>query len=122
MTTKEQGFAVATAGSADRVQVLREKIKTKQARAGVFGLGYVGLPLAVEFAHCGFPVTGIDLDTRKISEINSGRSYIADVPTKDVAELVSKKRLRASSDYSVLSELDTVNICVPTPLSKAKDP
>src|SRR5579885_2107797 len=122
MTTKVQTATETTAAPASAAEALRGKIKTCQARAGVFGLGYVGLPLAVEFARTGFPVTGIDLDTRKVSEINSGRSYIADVGTEEVQSLVQKKKLRATADYSALAELDTVNICVPTPLRKTKDP
>ena len=101
---------------------LLESIQSRQARVGVVGLGYVGLPLAVEFARSGFAVTGIDLDTRKIAAINDGRSYIPDVPSDDVAALVAAGRLKATTDFSVVSELDTINICVPTPLRKSKDP
>jgi UDP-N-acetyl-D-glucosamine dehydrogenase len=89
---------------------------------GVIGLGYVGLPLLVEFARAGFDATGIDLDGRKIEAINRGESYIADVPGDEVAAKVRSGRLRATTDFGVLRELDTVNICVPTPLRKTKDP
>jgi len=85
-------------------------------------MGYVGLPLAAEFARNGFRVTGIDLDPRKVAEISAGKSYIADVPTEEIAGLVRQSLLRASTDYALLAELDTVNICVPTPLRKTKDP
>jgi UDP-N-acetyl-D-glucosamine dehydrogenase len=101
---------------------LLDSIRTRRARAGVVGLGYVGLPLAVELARAGFVTTGIDLDARKVSAVNAGRSYIDDVPTADVAALHAQGRLRASTTFDVVAELDTINICVPTPLGKAKDP
>jgi UDP-N-acetyl-D-glucosamine dehydrogenase len=89
---------------------------------GVVGLGYVGLPLAVEFARGGLSTVGIDLDARKISAIERGQSYIPDVPSSDVAPLVSEGLLRATTDFAVVRDLDTINICVPTPLRKTKDP
>jgi UDP-N-acetyl-D-glucosamine dehydrogenase len=101
---------------------LLESIKSRRARTSVVGLGYVGLPLAVEFARAGFNTTGIDLDSKKVGTINSGRSYIGDVPSADVETLVGDGRLRASTDFDVLNDVDTVNICVPTPLRKTKDP
>ena len=101
---------------------LLEKITSRQARAGVVGLGYVGLPLAVELARAGLSTTGIDLDPRKVDEVMSGHSYIPDVPTADVAALRSSGRLSATTDFSAVAGLDTVNICVPTPLRKTKDP
>ncbi len=101
---------------------LREKIASRRARAGVVGLGYVGLPLAVEFARSGFRTTGIDLDDRKVAAIMEGRSYIPDVPTEDVAKLRQADRLDATTDFTAVAELDTINICVPTPLRKSKDP
>src|SRR5688500_14565176 len=101
---------------------LLAKIEHRQARAGVVGLGYVGLPLAVEFARAGLTVVGIDLDQRKVDEVNAGRSYIPDVRTSDVEALHQAGRLRATTDFSVVRELDTINICVPTPLRKTKDP
>lgn len=101
---------------------LDEKIKTKTLRAGIIGLGYVGLPLAVEFAKTGVEVIGIDVDTRKVTALNKGESYILDVPTREVEELVKAKKLSGTTDFSVISTLDTVNICVPTPLRKSKDP
>lgn len=103
-------------------QQLRRKIETRQAQVGVIGLGYVGLPLAVEFARSGFRVTGIDVDPEKIAQLHSGKSYIADVGSEEVAALVEQGRLRASSDYGLLAAMDTVDICVPTPLRKTKDP
>ena len=101
---------------------LLEKIQSRTARTGVVGLGYVGLPLAVELAKAGFRTTGIDLDARKIQAIAEGRSYIPDVPTSDVLELHRAGRLDATTDFAVVRELDTINICVPTPLRKTKDP
>lgn len=102
--------------------LLAEKIRNKTARVGVVGLGYVGLPLAVEYAEAGYHVTGIDLSAPKAERINGGESYIGDVPTETLAPLVKKGLLKATTDFSVIRELDTVNICVPTPLRKTKDP
>ncbi len=101
---------------------LLELIRSRRAKTGVIGLGYVGLPLAVEFGRAGFSATGIDLDARKVNAISEGRSYIDDVPTAHVAELKAANRLRATTSFDVLGELDTINICVPTPLRKTKDP
>jgi UDP-N-acetyl-D-glucosamine dehydrogenase len=85
-------------------------------------LGYVGCPLAVEFAKAGYSVTGIDVQESKVTTINSGRSHIQDVPGADVQSLVDSQRLQATTDFSVIRDLDTVSICVPTPLRKTKDP
>jgi len=101
---------------------LKRKIDRRDARIGVIGLGYVGLPLAVEFAQAGFEVTGIDVDPRKISALRAGKSYIEDVPTAAVAPLVRSKRLHAQGDYRGCGKLDALLICVPTPLRKTKDP
>ncbi len=103
-------------------EALRARIDARTARVGVVGLGYVGLPLAVEFARAGFVTTGIDVDARKVDAVNAGRSYIPDVAGSEVARLVACGRLRASGSFDVVSELDTVNLCVPTPLRKTKDP
>ena len=103
-------------------QELAEKIRTRRARCGVVGLGYVGLPLAVELAHVGLEVTGFDIDQSKISQLNAGTSYIQDVPTASVAPLVQSGKLRATTDFSAIAGMDTINICVPTPLGKTKDP
>src|SRR5918993_847735 len=103
-------------------QSLDEKIRSRGARTGVVGLGYVGLPLAVELAKAGFHATGIDLDARKVQAITDGVSYIPDVPTADVQSLHAQGRLDATTDFAVVAELDTINICVPTPLRKTKDP
>ena len=85
---------------------------------GVVGLGYVGLPLAVEFAKAGFSVIGIDLSQEKVKRVNAGDSYVGDVPRATLGPLVESGKLRATTDFSAVSELDTVNICVPTPLRK----
>ncbi len=103
-------------------KALEDKIRARGARVGVVGLGYVGLPLAVEFARAGFDVTGIDLDKRKVALLNAGQSYVKDVPGEAVAQLASAGRLRATADFGAVAGLDTVNICVPTPLRKTKDP
>ena len=105
-----------------KASALFDKIQARRARAGVIGLGYVGLPLAVELARAGFTTTGIDLDRRKVDEINAGHSYIPDVPTREVAVLRQRGQLGATTDFSAIARLDTLNICVPTPLRKTKDP
>jgi UDP-N-acetyl-D-glucosamine dehydrogenase len=101
---------------------LKQSIQNGQARLGIIGLGYVGLPLAVEFAKAGFRVTGIDIDVEKVKAIWAGVSYIQDVSSQTVAALVRADRLTASDDFGALRELDAVSICVPTPLRKTKDP
>ena len=101
---------------------LLERIRTTEARIGIIGLGYVGLPLAVEFAKAGFDVTGFDVDESKNAAINAGTSYIPDVPAAELAAVVHAGRLRATSDMSKLGDMDVVDICVPTPLRKTKDP
>jgi UDP-N-acetyl-D-glucosamine dehydrogenase len=105
--------------AADR---LLSRIQSRTARVGVVGLGYVGLPLAVEFARSGFQTTGIDLDRRKTDAVTSGVSYIPDVATSDVERLTRAGLLNATTDFAIAAELDTINICVPTPLRKTKDP
>ena len=94
----------------------------RSSRTGIVGLGYVGLPLAIEFAKAGYTVTGIDVTASKVDAINAGTSYIPDVPTADVAACVASGRLKATTDFSAVRDLDTINICVPTPLRKTKDP
>ena len=101
---------------------LRSKIERRQARVGVIGMGYVGLPLAVEFARSGFAVTGFEVDERRVAAVNSGHSYIGDVTEYTMRELVDSKRLRASCNFGELADMDTISICVPTPLRKSKDP
>ena len=103
-------------------KALEEKIRNREARVGVVGLGYVGLPLAVEFAKAGFKVTGIDLSDSKVAKVNAGDSYIADIDQGVFKSLVDAGSLSATSDFGAIAGLDTVNICVPTPLRKTKDP
>ncbi|HTR37131.1 MAG TPA: nucleotide sugar dehydrogenase [Bryobacteraceae bacterium] len=101
---------------------LREKIQSRRARVGIVGLGYVGLPLATEFARNGFDVVGLDVLEHKTESLNMGVSYIQDVPSETLESLVNQGKFRATTDFSVISQLDTINICVPTPLRKTKDP
>src|SRR4029077_13563227 len=100
----------------------KRKIEGRTARAGVVGLGYVGMPLAVELAHAGFSVVGIDVQQSKVDSINRGESYIQDVPTAELNKLVKAGKVRATTDFAAVADLDTINICVPTPLRKTKDP
>jgi UDP-N-acetyl-D-glucosamine dehydrogenase len=102
--------------------ILEEKIRTRTARVGVVGLGYVGLPLAVEFARAGFRVTGIDVSDAKTRRVNAGDSYVGDIPSATLAPLVEAGMLSATTDFGAVADLDTINICVPTPLRKTKDP
>jgi UDP-N-acetyl-D-glucosamine dehydrogenase len=110
------------AQSADIFTELKSKIESKTARVGIVGLGYVGLPLAIEFAKAGFTVTGIDVQHSKVEGLNRGHSHVQDIASSEVAELVSAKRFHATTDFSAVRDLDTINICVPTPLRKTKDP
>jgi len=103
-------------------EILQKKIKNKSAKIAVVGLGYVGLPLAVEFANAGFDVTGIDVSADKVKKINKGQNYIDDVDGKLMKALVKSGKLKATSDYSVIKKIDCVSICVPTPLGKTGDP
>jgi len=98
------------------------RITEKSAHIGVVGLGYVGLPLLVEFARNGFQATGFEVDAEKARQINNGESYIGDVSSATVKELVNQKRLRATTDFNHLQECDAIIICVPTPLRKTKEP
>lgn len=101
---------------------LHGRIETRDARIGVIGLGYVGLPLAIELGKAGFHVTGFDVDATKVRTLGEGRSYIGDVPSEDVAAMVKKKRLTPTHDFAALADVDVINICVPTPLRKTRDP
>ncbi|MFA4991808.1 MAG: nucleotide sugar dehydrogenase [Candidatus Omnitrophota bacterium] len=101
---------------------LKSKIENGKARIGIIGLGYVGLPLAVEFGKAGFNVMGFDNDARKTALINKGDSYILDVPSEDVKNLVSSGLLKSSVDTDALGKMDAIIICVPTPLRKTKEP
>jgi UDP-N-acetyl-D-glucosamine dehydrogenase len=103
-------------------RLLADKIANRTATVSVIGLGYVGLPLAVEFAKAGFNVVALDLDRHKINEINAGRSYIKDVESDEIRRVVEQGKLHATTDYAAIREVDTISICVPTPLRKTKDP
>ena len=103
-------------------EVLLGKIRERTACVGVVGLGYVGLPLAVEFAKAGFRVIGYDLNERVVADLNDGVSHIQDVPDEDVASAVEANKLEATTEEHRLSEMDVVLIAVPTPLSKTRDP
>src|SRR5438552_11318679 len=93
---------------------LENRIKSKTARFGVIGLGYVGLPLGLTLSEAGFDVTGIDIDTNRIAAITAGRSYITDIGDQELQRAMAEKRFRATSDLSAISRLDAVSICVPT--------
>jgi len=101
---------------------LKARIENKQAQIGVIGLGYVGLPLAIEFAKAGFPVIGMDIDESKVTRINAGENYIPDIADDTLQTLVNSGNLRTTTDFDIISDLDVVVICVPTPLSKVGDP
>ncbi len=103
-------------------RIILEKIKNRTIRAGVIGLGYVGLPLAVEKAKAGFKTTGFDIQKSKTDQVNQGINYIGDVVDADLSELVKKGMLRATSDFSFISEADFIAICVPTPLDIHQEP
>ncbi|MCY4146932.1 MAG: nucleotide sugar dehydrogenase [Chloroflexi bacterium] len=101
---------------------LLANIEARTAQIGIVGLGYVGLPLAVEFAEAGFCVLGVDVSAEKVAQVNGGRSYIADVPDARLADLVAAGRLKATTSYDELRDVDAISICVPTPLRKTGDP
>jgi UDP-N-acetyl-D-glucosamine dehydrogenase len=103
-------------------QTLTNQLKDRSAKVAILGLGYVGLPLAVVFAEAGFHVTGIDPDKRKVDCIARSESHIQDIPSEQVARLVKSGRLKATTDFTVLKEMDAVSVCVPTPLRKTGDP
>ena len=102
--------------------MLLDKIKVKQARIGIIGLGYVGLPLVLEFGHAGFQVVGLDIDPAKVKRLNRGESYIRHIPSDAIQGLVEQKRLESTTDFSKVSELDCILICVPTPLNSNREP
>jgi UDP-N-acetyl-D-glucosamine dehydrogenase len=103
-------------------QQLLDRLVKRTARVGIVGLGYVGLPLAVEFAEAGFTVIGVDIARDKVERLNRGESYILDIPTERLRPLVESGSFSATTDYAALTEADTVSICVPTPLNRAKEP
>ena len=101
---------------------LLTRINQRTARVGVIGLGYVGLPLAIEWARANFMVTGIDIDPQRVAMCKEGQSWVSDISSDDLAVLVQKGRLTATTEPAALAELDAISICVPTPLNKTKDP
>ena len=107
---------------AGTTKTLAEKIEARTCRYGVVGLGYVGLPLAIAFAQRGIRVTGFEVDAEKASALLRGESYIPDVPASDVRAAVKAGTFEATTDFSRLAACDVVSICVPTPLSKSRDP
>ncbi|HEY5996937.1 MAG TPA: nucleotide sugar dehydrogenase [Candidatus Deferrimicrobiaceae bacterium] len=109
------------AGSKSSPDLLK-RLKTRKFKAGIIGLGYVGLPLAMELVEAGVPVVGIDVDASKVKSLNAGKSYIGDIPSETVRRAVDSGLFSATTEFSVIKSLDTVNICVPTPLRKTKDP
>jgi len=109
-------------GVPDYAKQLEKKILDRSAVIGVIGMGYVGLPLAIEFGRAGFKVIGIDIDQEKVRIVNSGRSHIDDINNYQVKELTDLRRLKCSTDFSILKDVDCVAIAVPTPLNKTKDP
>lgn len=101
---------------------IKQIIADKTACIGVIGLGYVGLPLIVEFALKNFPTVGFEVDRKKVDELNLGNSHIVDVPSENVRKILETKKFEATTDFSKLKDCDIVIICVPTPLRKTKDP
>jgi len=102
--------------------MLLERIKEKKAHIGVVGLGYVGLPLIIEFGRAGFQVRGLDIDTRKVDRLNKGESYIKHIPTEAIRALVDQNRFKSTTDFSTVTDLDCILICVPTPLNSNREP
>jgi len=103
-------------------ETLLAKLRSRDAHAIVLGLGYVGLPLATVLAEAGYTVTGVDVDDEKVEKINKGHSYIPDVSSEKIIDLIEKDKFKATTDFSVVREADAVSICVPTPLRKTRDP
>lgn len=103
-------------------QQLLDKINNKTAKVGVVGLGYVGLPLAVEKANAGYQTIGFDVQEQKVNMVNEGKNYIGDVVDENLKQIVSEKTLRATTDFSFVKDVDTICICVPTPLDLYKQP
>jgi len=113
---------MGTVRKTDHLAVLERKVLSGRAKVGIVGLGYVGLPLAVEFAEAGFKVVGIDVDSKKVRALNRGRSHIEDVPSATIRRLVKEGRFEARDHYKGCGRLDAIFIAVPTPLRKTRDP
>jgi len=104
------------------IEALRRRLVARAAAVGVIGLGYVGLPLVGAIAGAGFRVVGFDIDPVKVAELNAGRSYIRHIPDADIARVVQERRFRAVTDFAELAAVDAVLICVPTPLTRHREP
>lgn len=102
--------------------MLLDKIKNKQAKIGIVGLGYVGLPLVIEFCKAGFLVTGLDIDQKKVDMLSQGKSYIKHIPDESIRLMTQDGKFQGSADFSIVKELDCILICVPTPLDKNREP
>jgi UDP-N-acetyl-D-glucosamine dehydrogenase len=102
--------------------VLLDKIKKKEAKIGVIGLGYVGLPLVIEFCKSGFSLTGLDIDEKKIEALSQGKSFIKHIPDEKIQALNQDGKFEASKDFTLVEKLDCILICVPTPLNKNREP
>ena len=98
------------------------KIENRELVIGIIGIGHVGLPLAVTFAQANFETVGIDLSESKVRKLNEGQSYIGDIQSETIKSLVNARKLRASTDFDDLNDVDAIIICVPTPLSKTREP
>ncbi|WP_163653212.1 nucleotide sugar dehydrogenase [Listeria sp. PSOL-1] len=103
-------------------ELLLSKIKAREAKVGVIGLGYVGLPLAMELVFAGYTVVGIDIDLTKVESLNQGKSHILDVPEEHIEKAIQRGQFQATDDFSMIGELDTVSVCVPTPLNENQEP
>lgn len=101
---------------------LYSKLQSADMCIGIIGLGYVGLPLALEMVRAGYRVIGIDLSHEKVAMLKRGQSYVVDVPDRDLRAAIDSGMFQATTDYSTVSEMDAISICVPTPLRKTKDP
>ena len=104
------------------LQKFEKKMKSKSLNICIIGLGYVGLPLAAAFCENGFQVLGLDTDHQKIAQLNSGKSYIKHIPDQRIYEIISKNLFQVTEDFSLISSVDVIIICVPTPLSKHREP
>ena len=121
-TNRRPKAAIAKSSGENHAEQLRKKIKDRSALISVIGMGYVGLPLAVEFGRVGFKIAGIDILEKKIKTLNAGKSDVDDIKDYEVKELVDLKRLGTTNDFSQLKKADVAIVCVPTPLNKTKDP
>jgi UDP-N-acetyl-D-glucosamine dehydrogenase len=122
MSVAPADFDTAECRRALEVESLAARIRSRSTKVGIVGLGYIRLPLAIEFAKAGFSVTGIDVQQSKVDLVNARTFYIQDVPTEVLSALVKVRRPPAHTDFAVMGNLDTIDICVPTPLRKIKGP